>query len=343
MKGFTPFSREAGRPSSLETTSYENDYKGATGQRVWWKRHQNWSRKKKIVVLAAMILSTLILGLGLGVGLGLGLPHNSRSTSSASSDTSVHAPTVTNATGGVYWKPAAGTTWQIQLSAPITSFATDVTAYDFDLFDNPKTTVTKLHNLNRKAICYFSAGSYENWRSDASQFKAADLGKNLDGWAGEKWLNITSPNVRKIMAARLDLAVTKGCDAVDPDNVDVYDNDNGLGITAQNSVDYMGWLAKQAHSRGLAIGLKNAGAIASTLLPYVEFSVNEQCVQYSECDLYQPFITANKPVFHIEYPKGDSTNNVKVVSTSAKTKACKFPKFSTVIKNMNLDSWVEYC
>jgi hypothetical protein len=33
------------------------------------------------------------------------------------------------------------------------------------------------------------------------------------------------------MAARIQVAKDKGCDGVDPDNVNGYDNDNGLGFT----------------------------------------------------------------------------------------------------------------
>jgi hypothetical protein len=44
----------------------------------------------------------------------------------------------------------------------------------------------------------------------------------LDGWPGEVWVNISSTNVRNIMSKRLELASHKGCDAVDPDNMDGY-------------------------------------------------------------------------------------------------------------------------
>lgn len=71
-------------------------------------------------------------------------------------------------------------------------------------------------------ICYFSAGSYENWREDAEDFQPGDLGKELDGWPGEKWLKIGSENVREVMKRRVQMAKDKGCDGVDPDNVDGY-------------------------------------------------------------------------------------------------------------------------
>jgi hypothetical protein len=123
------------------------------------------------------------------------------------------------------WQPAVGTKWQIELSQVIKVDSTldpSVGIYDTDLFDTPKSSIDQLHSLGKKVICYFSAGSYEPGRPDSAQFTASDKGSELDGWPGEYWLNINSANVRSIMAARLQLAATKGCDGVDPDNVDGY-------------------------------------------------------------------------------------------------------------------------
>lgn len=38
------------------------------------------------------------------------------------------------------------------------------------------------------------------------------------------------------MLARLDRAQTLGCDGVDPDNVDAYNNDNGLNLTENDAI-----------------------------------------------------------------------------------------------------------
>jgi hypothetical protein len=183
------------------------------------------------------------------------------------------------------WKPQNGTTWQIVLLNPPTLPTTSSTppqfdVWDIDLFDNSASTISRIHHLNSKAICYFSAGTYEDWRPDASQFQPSDLGSPLSDWPGERWLNISSPNVRRIMLARLDLAVAKGCDGVDPDNVDGYDNDNGLGLTQADAVAYVKFLAEAAHARGLSIGLKNAGDIVPDVIDQTEWSVQEQCIQY---------------------------------------------------------------
>jgi hypothetical protein len=227
---------------------------------------------------------------------------------------------------------------------PLNDTSANVSVYDIDLFTNPISTIDDLHSQDRKVICYFSAGSFEDFRPDASEFNKTDYGKELNGWPGEYWLNTSSPNVRRIMQTRLDMAVTKGCNGVDPDNVDGYSNDNGIGLTQAGAVDYMLWLADEAHSRGLAVGLKNANGIINETLSQMQWQVNEQCEEFQECLTFRPFTDAGKPVFHIEYPTVGGEQNV--VSSSKKASICDDTSaegFSTVLKNMDLDDWVEYC
>lgn len=204
---------------------------------------------------------------------------------------------------GGWYEPTVSTTWQWQLTGTLnTSY--DVAVYDIDLFDTLGATVVALQAQGRFVICYFSAGSSENWRDDFDQFVPADMGNNLDGWPGERWLDINSTNVRSIMANRLDLASQKGCDGVEPDNVDGYTNNPGFDFTATDQLAYNRWIADEAHARGLAVGLKNDLDQVTALVDWFDFSVNEECHDYGECDLLQPFITAGKPVFNAEYANG---------------------------------------
>jgi hypothetical protein len=137
------------------------------------------------------------------------------------------APATVESRGAV-WQPAVGSSWQIVLINPIkldatsTSVTPNVDVFDIDLFDNPKTTFDALRRLGKKSVCYFSAGTYEPNRPDSARFKASDRGSELADWPGEYWLNTNSQNVRNIMADRIALAVQKGCDAIDPDNMDAY-------------------------------------------------------------------------------------------------------------------------
>ncbi|PSK54150.1 Vacuolar transporter chaperone 1 [Elsinoe australis] len=244
------------------------------------------------------------------------------------------------------WQPAAGTTWQIVLNQKCdaeTAMSIDAQAYDLDLFETEVTAIQALHAAGKKVICYFSAGSYEPSRPDSSQFQSGDLGSVMDGWPDEKWLNTKTQNVRNIMSARIALAAQKGCDAIDPDNVDGYGNDNGVGLTQADAVDFVSWMADQAANAGVAIGLKNAGDIIPQVMSKVHFSVNEQCHAYGECATYQPFIENSKPVFNIEYP-GSVTGNAKIAAgSSCNSASSNSHGFSTILKNMDLDTSVEVC
>ena len=198
------------------------------------------------------------------------------------------------------WSPAPGTSWQIQLQGTLDT-SLNVGMYDIDLFDTPASVIDNLKSRNIAVICYFSAGSWEDWRSDAGQIPASVRGAS-NGWPGEQWLDISAIDaLAPVMAARLDLAVARGCDGVDPDNVDGYTNRTGFPLTAQHQLDYNKWLAAEAHARSLSIGLKNNLLQVEELEPYFDWALNESCLQYDECDLLTPFVDAGKAVFGIEY------------------------------------------
>lgn len=312
-------------------------------------------RSRKILFISIAAAVVLVLGLALGLGLGLGLKdHDGRDDSGDDNEPSTPSPTDSPVTpNGTVWQPPVGTKWQIILNSVLevpaanakTSVALtpDVPVWDFDMFIHRDTDViTNLHSLGKRAICYFSAGSYEPYTPDAGDFVDADMGKVMDGWPDEKWLDIRRTSVRNIMTKRLDIAAKMKCDAVDPDNVDGYQNENGLGLTEQDTVDFVRFLGKESAKRGLAMGLKNAGGIIDKVLDVVQFSVNEQCAQYGECDVFEKFTQAGKPVFHIEYPSG-APSSVKPKDSQKACSAEGANKFSTVLKGMDLDGWVEYC
>ena len=290
-----------------------------------------WFTKTKLVILSSILLViALVLGLALGLALKCHKEREPRETPPTSAK----------------WQPAVGTSFHIILLYRLSDTSVDADVYDIDLFYNDKNTIAQLQHDGRKVICYFSAGSYEDWRDDRGQFRSSDLGSKLAGWKGERWLDINSANVRNIMLTRLDLAREKGCDGVDPDNIDGYDNSNGLGLTRADSADYVNWLANETHARDMSMGLKNGGDIVPYVIRNMQWSVNEQCVQHEECDTYSSFIRAGKPVFHIEYPKGERTSNALSATAAQKQRACNSADsrdFSTVMKNMNLDSWFQTC
>jgi hypothetical protein len=235
---------------------------------------------------------------------------------------------------GSHWQPHPGTSWQWQLSGTLDT-SLNVQMYDIDLFDNSASVIAGLKAQGRKVICYFSAGTYENWRPDASSFPSSVIGNAVQGWPGENWLDTRAQAVRDIMSKRMDLAVQKGCDGIEPDNVDGYTNKPGFPLTYQTQIDYNTFLANSAHARNLAVALKNDLDQIQDLLSYFDFALNEQCFQYSECGALQPFINANKAVFEVEYG-----------SSSLVTKVCPQANslnFDTLIKNLDLDAWRISC
>jgi len=231
------------------------------------------------------------------------------------------------------YQPKPGTSWQWQLSGLPLDTSFDVAVYDVDLEETKAAEINALHAAGRKVICYFSAGSWESYRSDAADFPMAVKGDPLDPpFADELWLDIRSTVVRDIMKKRLDLAVTKKCDAVEPDNVDGYSNSNGFGLTAANQIDFNKFIATEAHARGLSVGLKNDVEQLAQLVDSFDWALNEECFTYAECGAYGPtFIQAGKAVFHAEY-----VNAGKLAAVCAITKPLQI---STIIKNIELDAY----
>ncbi|MFU8875051.1 endo alpha-1,4 polygalactosaminidase [Micromonospora sp. SL4-19] len=239
------------------------------------------------------------------------------------------------------WHPPLRTSWNWVLSAVPKPPYRPVSMYDVDGFNNSAADVASLHAAGIKAVCYLSAGSWENWRPDAAQFPAAVLGRT-NGWPGEKWLDIreiqsANSALRSIMDARLDMCKQKGFDMVELDNVDGYLNKTGFALTAADQLYYNAVLANDSHARGLSVLQKNDNEQIPALLPYFDGALNEQCNQYKECTTAQngsfgldQYIAAGKPVFQAEYK----------LTTSSFCAADNGANFNGVRFALNLDDTV---
>ncbi|GAA3076318.1 hypothetical protein GCM10020000_72120 [Streptomyces olivoverticillatus] len=154
------------------------------------------------------------------------------------------------------WQPKPGTRWQWQLDGTVDT-SVDVPVYDIDGFENSAKIVAELHAHGRKVICYVNVGAWEDFRPDHGEFPKAVLGKKNKGWKGEKWLDIRRLDVlRPLMAARMDMCREKGFDAVEPDLTEGFRNGTGFPLTAADQLAFNKMIAKLAHDRGLAVGLK---------------------------------------------------------------------------------------
>ncbi len=232
-----------------------------------------------------------------------------------------------------WWQPGVDTSFHIQYEGEI-DLSLGVDVYNLDLFETTAAMIASLHDRGVRVVCYFSAGSFEDWRPDVDSFPEAVIGEPLEGWEGEAWLDIRENEaLAPVMTARLDLAAQKGCDGVDPDNVNAYTQESGFALTAADQMAYNRWLAEEAHSRGLAVGLKNDLEQISDLVDAFDFAVNEECFAYDECDLLLPFIQQGKPVFGIEY-EGRPAKFCPQANTLG---------FQTVYKNLDLDEFQKPC
>jgi len=234
-----------------------------------------------------------------------------------------------------WWRPSGSPTWQWQLTGKLNlDLFTDVVDIDLDV---GQSVVDYYHNKGTMVICYISVGSYENWRTDAEQFPDEVLGKDYEGWTGEKWLDIRRIDLlAPIMLARLDECVAKGFDAVEPDNMEIWDNDTGFPLTYDDQLKYALWFAEQSHNRGLAIGQKNAPDQTGDLVDIFDFAITEDAFYYHWADQMKPYIEKGKPVFAAEYT--DLPGNFETFCQQSKQLG-----FSTILKHRDLDAWLEAC
>ncbi|KNC78829.1 hypothetical protein SARC_08746 [Sphaeroforma arctica JP610] len=237
------------------------------------------------------------------------------------------------------FRPQKGIRWQWQLQDTIDE-SHDVPLYDVDI-DTPASTIASLHAAGRKVMCYFSAGSYEDWRMDRALFPEFIKGGPLmfgegDVFTDEAWLDIRRIDIiAPIMMDRLDAAKAKGCDALEFDNPDVIIHEHGLegniDLTLQLQFDI--WGVRQAHARGMSVALKNSNEFAFLLSDTYDMVVNEEAFINGNIDNYWPFLHRNKPVLNTEY----FTSRCFYCATA------KAMGVSTIKKRPDLDSCMVDC
>jgi hypothetical protein len=281
-------------------------------------------------------------------------------TKPVATTTTTTPPTTTTpvtTTAGSVWQPAQKIEWQWEIGHALnttsaadmgtgitayngdTAPATNPSVYDIDAIENPASTVTALHALGDRAICYIEVGTAGNYYAASdegiattyyAQLQAAgDLGSKLSGYT-EYFININSASTVSIMESMIQKqCAAKGFDGVETDLDETFgsnEGSTGFTITQANEETYLTTLANYMHSVGLAWIAKNLSdtgiqSFVSDMQPLAQGVVDEQANQYGTISLDNVFLNAKKPVFNAEYSPEtlaqfctyDNTNNINGV------------------------------
>ena len=134
----------------------------------------------------------------------------------------------------------------------------------------------------------------------------------------------------------MDMCKRRGFDAVEPDNMDGYQNRTGFPITYAQQLRYNRFLARAAHERGLSIAMKNDPAQVEDLAPLYDFAITEDCFDQGWCHRMKPFVEANKAVLATEYT--DTGARLSRFCPKAKNL-----RFDAILKKRNLGEWRRSC
>ncbi len=239
--------------------------------------------------------------------------------------------------GASRWIPTPGTTFQIQYDGKL-DLSVPASIYDLDMFDTRPATVAKLHAQGRHAVCYVDVGTWENWRPDAKEFPKSVLGKDDGGWAGERWLDVRQTSILEpIMQARFQLCKQKGFDAMDPDNLDGYENRTGFPITYAQQLTYDTWVANEAHAVGLTVDQKGDNDQVKDLVKVFDFAVVEQCYAQGWCKQFSVYTNSNRLVVDVEYHLSQQEFETKTCPSDAQYSE------TAILKRLELTAWIVTC
>ncbi len=226
--------------------------------------------------------------------------------------------------------------WDWQLSEDVVP-PQGVRAFDADPDNVTRAQIAALNGAGVYTICYVSVGTLETYRNDAILFPKAAVGKRYADWPDEFFLDIREPNtILRIMERRFLDCALKGFQAVEPDNLDVYENDSGFDISRDDTLRYIIALVRAAHNVGLEIGQKNVPELTADLVDMMDFAITESCYQDRWCGEMRAYVDAGKPVFDAEYNDRNINFN----------KACKLAEtmgISMILKDRDLTSFRKVC
>ncbi|KNC82631.1 hypothetical protein SARC_05087 [Sphaeroforma arctica JP610] len=207
---------------------------------------------------------------------------------------------------------------------------------DIDLQTKSKDYVKSLANGGQYVVCYFSAGTAEDWRPD--YLAMMEYASQNSRYPGEHWMDITRwSSFKHLIKARMEEAVEKGCHGIETDNTDAYEYGSTAvkGETKESlkpyQIAYLRWMADTAHDLGLEIALKNTVDLIPDLIDHMDYAINESCAKFSAnsyCSNYEAFVKQDKAVFGVEY------------NTNGDCKDAQAEGIMRKYKNSNGNQWV---
>jgi len=231
-----------------------------------------------------------------------------------------------------------------------TTDGADVVFLDMDAYS--KQEIKNFKQNGHLVSCYMSVGTLEKHRDDYRKNKKAwnnVVVSKQDGW-DEEWLDIQKPDeLMDLMIPRLERAKFLGCDIVECDNVDCYENPSCYGPLGYKDdmplrdaqVDYIKRLAKKAHNLGLEIISKNAVTLQPRIWNMFDGCITESCVRFNECKEYGKWCTKKgKPHFNADY-LGASTCKQADKYPDMMTKWCEKVGNSALCSSQKNDEWRE--
>jgi endo-alpha-1,4-polygalactosaminidase (GH114 family) len=239
-----------------------------------------------------------------------------------------------------WWKPKAGVSfdWDLDDLEAGDNFTADVV--DVDAFTTTAAQVAKLHSQGKKVIAYISVCTIEDDRPDISLLPKEVIGKVYPEWPKERWLDIRQfEKLRPWLNSRFNMIISKGFDAIEPDNIDIYTNKPGFNITVNDSKKYCDSLIAIAHKNGLGIGQKNVPELTVDYSSKFDWALTEDAFNQKWQDKLKPYIVLDKPVFAVEYTDltSQSTFTSRVCPESKKL------GYFAILKRRDLDKWAFNC
>ncbi len=232
--------------------------------------------------------------------------------------------------------PQVGAPWDWQLGERVRP-PRGVAIFDTDPDNVSARTIARLNRRGVYTICYVSVGTLENYRDDRRNFPRAVVGRTYDDWPDERFLDIRQLDVLlPLMRARFQQCKDMGFDAIEPDNMDVYDNESGFRLSRRDGVRYIKALADMAHGMGLGIGQKNVPGLTRQLVGVMDFVITEDCFADGWCGDVGAYIRAGKPVLAAEYTDTG-------VDWGAACDFARRNKYSMILKDRDLEAGMQTC